>query len=259
MSKRPKKPRLTRRDLDVLRDAAVFGLIVPELIAPYRFAGKAPAAVTSTLRRLYGRPPHYLYLRPEPLDERRVYYRLTPRGARVAEASRSATLRLGKQSLLRRYALAWMICALEPHQRVLLDREDAAQLLAGAGHLPKHGFYLHKQDQKGPRLGLAMVDHGAHPARIVRKVLRTAERLLSNASSRDLIVADRMTISVLTFDELKREELLMSIRRRMSRQLPVMLCQHGLTPNVVNLLRLETHVVPGLLNLIPHDRPGATQ
>ncbi len=259
MSKRPKKPRLTRRDLDVLRDAATFGLIVPELIAPYRFAGKAPAAVTSTLRRLYGRPPSYLYLRPEPLDDRRVYYRLTPRGARVAEASRSATLRLGKQSLLRRYALAWLICVHEPHRRVLLDRDDAMQLLANASNLPKHGFYLRKQEQTGPRLGLAIVDHGAHPSRIVRKVIRTAERLLSNASSRDLIAADRMTITLLTFNELKREELHKSIRRRMSRQLPALLCQYGLSPNVTNRLQLEAHVVPGLLNLIPHDRPGGTQ
>ena len=253
MSKPLKKPRLTRRDLDVLRDAGTFGLIVPELIAPYRFAGKAPAAVTSTLRRLYGRPPAYLYLRPEPLDDRRVYYRLTPRGARVAEAPRSTTLRLGKQSLLRRYAMAWFICVLEPHRRELLDQQDVSQLLAGASDLPKHGFYLHQIQGAASRLGLAIVDHGAHPSRVVRKVLRTTERLIRNPATRDFIVADRMTIALLTFNELKREELARSIRKRMTRQLPALFCQFGLSPHTAHRLQLETFVVPGLLNLIPHD------
>ena len=102
MPKPHKKPRLTRRDLDVLRDAITFGIVVPELIAPYRFHGKAVGAVTSTLRRLYGHPPRFLYLRPEPLDTQRVYYRLTPRGGRVVGAARTETLRPGKQSLIRR-------------------------------------------------------------------------------------------------------------------------------------------------------------
>lgn len=256
MPNRLKKTRLTRRDLDVLRDAQMFGLIVPELIAPYRFADKAPDAVTSTLRRLYGRPPRFLYLRPEPLDDRRVYYRLTPRGARVIGASRSATLRHGKQSLLRRYALAWLVCCDKPHERVLLDREAVVQLLVSAGRMPKHGFYLQNVDGQRSRLGLAIVDHGAHPARLVRKSVSVAERLIGNPATREFVLARSFTLTLLTFDEGKREELDRAVRRRLHRQLRTPLWRYGIDVRTQFPLAIETYTVPGLLPLIPHDPQG---
>lgn len=253
MPKPFKKPRLTRRDLDVLRDAYTFGIVVPELIAPYRFVGKAPAAVTSTLRRLYGRPPRFLYLRPEPLDDRRVYYRLTPRGARVIGVSRGAALRPGKQSLVRRYALAWLICCEKPHERVLLDRTAVVQLLANPGRMPKHGFYLHNFEGQPSRLGLAIVDHGAHPARLVRKTVSIAERLIGNPATREFVLARRLTLALLTFDEMKREELDRAVRRRLHKQLRTTLWQYGVDARTQFPMDLETYTVPGMLPLIPHD------
>ncbi len=259
MPKPNKKPRLTRRDLDVLRDALTFGIVVPELIAPYRFAGKAPGAVTSTLRRLYGHPPRFLYLRPDPLDDRRVYYRLTARGGRVIGATRAATLRPGKQSLVRRYALAWLVCCDKPHQRVLLDRAAVVQLLVSPGRMPKHGFYLHNLEGQPSRLGLAIVDHGAHPARLVRKAAKVAERLIENPSTREFVLARRLTLTLLTFDEMKREELDRTLRRRLHRQLRTLLWQYGVDARTQLPFAIETYTVPGLLPLIPHDHPGETR
>ncbi len=259
MPKPNKKPRLTRRDLDVLRDAHAFGLVVPELIAPYRFAGKSSAAVTSTLRRLYGRPPRYLYLRPEPLDDRRVYYRLTPRGARAIGVSRSAILRPGKQSLVRRYALCWFACSLEPHQRTLLDHAAVLQLLVEPGRIPKHGFYLQKTEGEPSRLGLAIVDHGALPMRLVRKTVKIAERLIQTPATREFVLARRLTLSLLTFDERKREELDQALRRRLRRQLRTLLWQHGIDARLQLPFVIETYTVPGLLPLIPHDHPKGSR
>jgi len=242
----PKRLRLTKRDLDVLNDAARFGLVVPELILPYRFAGKSPAAVTSTLRRLYGRPPRYLYLRPEPLDDHRVYYRLTARGARVIGAPRRATTRPGRQSLPRRYAIQWLIASHRPHVRTLLDREAIDRLLVSPGRITRQGFYT--EQAKQPRLGLAIVDHGTDPRRLVRKVATQAEKLLDNQATREFLLAGRLTLTLLTFDEAKRVQVDRLVRRRLAKQLRMPLFQLGVRG--ASPLLLESYTVPGLSPLV---------
>lgn len=242
-----KKLRLTKRDYSVLRDAQDFGLIVPELIAPYRFAGKGPAAVTSTLRRLYGEPPHYRYLRPEPLDARRTYYRLTARGAKVIGADRTTLRRLGSQSLARRYALAWLLCVERPHRRRLLDRGSLEELLPEIGRAPKQGYYL--EEGEPTRVGHSLVDLGADPVRIVRRALRVAERLVGHPATAPLVAKGRLTLAVLTFDERKRETLDEAIRLRFARQLRASLWHLGREARV----SLETYCVPGLAPLILRD------
>lgn len=242
----PKRLRLTRRDLDVLNDAARFGLVVPELIRPYRFAGKSPAAVTSTLRRLYGQPPRYLYLRPEPLDDHRVYYRLTGRGVRVIGAARRATNRLGRQSLPRRYALQWLIACHRPHARTLLDREALDRLLGNPRGMTRQGFYT--EQAEATRLGLAIVDHGAEPKRLVRKAASQAERLLENAATREFFLAGRFTLAVLTFDEAKRIQVDRLVRTRLAKQLRMPLFRLGVRGP--SPLAVESYTVPGLSPLV---------
>lgn len=241
-----KRLRLTRRDLDVLSDAARFGLVVPELIRPYRFAGKSPSAVTSTLRRLYGSPPRYLYLRPEPLDDRRVYYRLTGRGARLIGAPRRATNRPGRQSLPRRYAIQWLIASHRPATRTLLDRQAVARLLRNPGRIPKHGFY--SEQAADNRLGLAVVDHGTEPQRLVRKAASQAERLLENTATREFFLAGRLTLAVLTFDEAKRAQVDTWLRRRLAKQLQMPLFRLGVSG--ASPLKVESYTVPGLSPLV---------
>lgn len=242
----PKRLRLTKRDLDVLNDAARFGLVVPELIRPYRFSGKSPAAVTSTLRRLYGQPPRYLYLRPEPLDDHRVYYRLTGRGARLIGAPRRATNRLGRQSLPRRYAMQWLIACHRPHSRTLLDREAIDRLLVTPGRITRQGFY--SEQAGGLRLGLAIIDHGTDPRRLVRKAASQAERLLDNPATREFFLTGRLTLAVLTFDEAKRSQVDGVLRRRLAKQLRMPLFRLGVRG--ASPLALESYTVPGLSPLI---------
>lgn len=241
-----KRLRLTKRDLEVLGDAARFGLIVPELIRPYRFAGKSSAAVTSTLRRLYGRPPRYLYLRPEPLDDHRVYYRLTTRGARLIGAPRRVTTRPGRQSLPRRYAFQWLIACHRPHTRTLLDRDAIERLLVSPGRITRQGFYTEQATQ--PRLGLAIVDHGTDPRRLVRKAASQAERLLENPATREFLLAGRLTLSLLTFDEAKRAQVDGLLRRRLASQLRMPLFRLGVRG--ASTLTLESYTVPGLNSLV---------
>ena len=244
---RPKRLRLTKRDFEVLHDARDFGLVVPELIAPYRFANKAPGAVTSTLRRLYGEPPWYRYLRPEPLDGRRVYYRLTARGGQLVGAPRSMLRRYGNQSLIRRYALAWLICAQRPHARKLLDNEALGRLLPGFDRVARHGYYL--ETCTPTRLGHALVDHGADPIRIVRRAVRIVERLIAHQATAPFVAKNRLTFAVLTFDERKRETLDAALRGRFAKQLRTPLWRLGKQAR----LNLETYCVPGLAPLVLRD------
>ena len=115
--KKKRKLRLTKRDYAILRDGQRYGLIIPEFLHVHRFADKNRDAMKSTLRRLYGRPPHYLYLRPESLDDRRVYYRLTSRGCRLIGASRDAARPFGRFAVAQRYAVLWFICVGRPGAR----------------------------------------------------------------------------------------------------------------------------------------------
>jgi len=255
MAKRPKKLRLTKRDYNVLRDANTFGLVVPELIAPYRFAGKSPEAIKSTLRRLYGWPPHFLYLRPEPLDARRVYYRLTSRGVTLIGASRSAARRRGRQSLIGRYAVAWFICCHRPHERTLLDRAGLKQLLVKPGRLPRAGFYLDESRPNQLGLGFALVDHGTHVIRMVRKAARLMQRFVESPAIRDFVVAGKFTLSVLTAGDQKRQELETGLHKRLPRQLSVPCWRLGIDVRRQLPFRVEVLVVPTLDHLIFRGEP----
>ena len=133
MAHKKKKIRLTRRDYAILRDARDYGLVVPEFLLAQRFPGRQLDAVKSTLRRLYGRGPNYLYLRPERLDTKRVYYRLTSRGCRLIGASRDASRPFGRKAVALRYATLWFICVEKPKTRRLVDPREFSQIFPGDG------------------------------------------------------------------------------------------------------------------------------
>lgn len=246
MAKRRKKLRLTKRDFQVLRDAHALGLVVPEFLAPYRFADRSPSAVKSTLRRLYGRPPQYLYLRPEPLDGRRVYYRLTSRGAALIGAPASAARRRGRQSLIGHYGLAWLICCHRPHERALLDPAALAQLLDATGRLPKSGFYIDSPPSQTSRLGLAVVDHGADVRRLVRKTAKLLLRLIRHRPTGPYLATGKFTLTLLTIDERKRLELAAGLRVRLRRQLAAPLWKLGVDARRGLPFQVDLFVVPGL-------------
>lgn len=255
MAKHPQRLRLTKRDLDVLRDAAAFGLITPELITPYRFPGRSTEAAKSTIRRLQGRPPDYLYLKPEPLDCSRVYCQLTGRGARLIGAPRNVTRPLGRQAVMTRYALAWLVCCEKPHKRSLLDVKLRAELFGKAGRLPKIGFYLDQTLGDQLSLGFAIVDHGAHAQRVARKAVRTAARFVASPVTRDFLLTGKFTLCVLTQNNNKRDEIVSGVRQRLERQLATAWWRLGVARSRAPRLRTEVLVVPSLERLLPGIEP----
>ena len=257
MSKKKKrKLRLTKRDYAILRDAERYGLIVPEFLHEQRFAEKQRDAVKSTLRRLYGRPPQFLYLRPEPLDEKRVYYRLTRRGCRLIGASRDAARPFGRFAVAQRYAILWFIGVDRPGARRLLDPRQFPQQF-GSLHqrLPKKRFFLEESATGSMCVGYFLIDLRTDVRRLVRQSWQLLRRFVERGWFRDYFVAQRFVFRVLTYDPLKARELDSRLRSALRQQLARPLQSLGLRGRVDELIDLQVLVVPGMDHLIPHERP----
>ena len=250
MGKRTRKVRLTKRDYAILRDAHTYGLVVPEFLHAQRFADKQPAAVKSTLRRLYGRPPRYLYLCPEPLDTHRVYYRLTSRGCRLLGASPDASRKRGRKAIAARYAMLWFICVDKPQARNLFDpRMFPEQFSHIRERLPKKQFFIEQSSDGTMQLGYFLIDFRTDIRRLVRQSCQIMQRFLERGWFNDYLVANRFAFAVLTYDEGKAQEiertLRSALRHRLSRPLQAL--------GVSALPPLPVLVVPGMHSLIPED------
>ena len=250
MNRRNRKVRLTKRDYAILRDAQTYGLVVPEFLHAHRFADKQPAAVKSTLRRLYGRPPRYLYLRPEPLDTQRVYYQLTSRGCRLLGASPDASRKRGRKAIAARYATLWFICVDKPRARNLFDpRMFPEQFSHIRERLPKKQFFIEQSPAGTMQLGYFLIDFRTDIRRLARQSCQVMQRFLERGWFNDYLVANRFAFAVLTYDEGKAKEiertLRTALRRRLSRPLQAL--------GVTTLPSLGVIVVPGMRSLIPED------
>jgi hypothetical protein len=251
MVRRKRKVRLTKRDYAILRDAEKYGLVVPEFLHAQRFADKQPAAVKSTLRRLYGRPPRYLYLRPESLDAHRVYYRLTSRGCRLLGVSRDASRALGRKAIVDRYAALWFICAEHSGQRTLFDpRQFPEQFSHIRKRLPRKRFYIEQSSDGTMQLGYFVVDFRTDIRRLVRQCCQVMRSFIEHGWFNDYLVSGRFGFTVLTFNEGKAKEierlLRIAFRKQLSRPLQTLGVRNRLLP-------IQVLVVPGMDSLIPQE------
>ncbi|WDQ17009.1 hypothetical protein [Rhodopirellula sp. P2] len=254
MTKNKSSIRLTRRDYGILRDAAKYGMVVPELLQAQRFAGQKPAAVQSTLRRLYGHPPEYRFLRPEKLDAKRVYYRLTSRGCRQIGVSRDASRKLGMQAVAERYATTWFISADLAGGRSLLDpKEFPEQFPNIRERLPKKRFHTEQVGQT-VRLGYFVTDLRTDVRRLVRQSSTVMRRFLERRWFDDFLRHDRFVFTVLTFNESKAVEIDTKLRLTFQQQLSRPLQSIGLQPAGTESIAVRVLVVPGLDTLIPEPR-----
>jgi hypothetical protein len=248
--------RLGQRDHRILRRAGCFRMVTPEVLQVTDFEGKQLDAVRSALRRLCGRPPRYLYLRPEDLDGTRKYYRLTGRGARLIGAPKHCAQRLGLVAKIRRYAELWFICAEKPHARTLFDLRDFPQHFQLHGQrLPQGSFYVEQADEARMCLGYIIVDHGSDPRRICRKACQTMARFLKQGWFDEYLRAGTFVLSVLTVSERKRDDLGRTLAGSLAERLRVPLRQLGLSLETGLPFTVNVVVVPGLDLLIPGLRP----
>ena len=253
MAKKQSKPRLTKRDYAILKDAAQFGMVVPEILHAQRFAGKKLAAVISTLRRLYGRPPNYLYLRPEKLDTNRVYYQLTNRGCNLIGHSRDASRPFGRHAVASRYATLWFICADQPNGRNRFDpRAFPTQFPNVRGRLPKQNFYI-EQSEVSMKLGYFITDMRTDMRRLVRNSCCLMRKFIDNGWFNDYLVTHRFAFNVLTFNAAKAEEIQRKLNQEFAEQLARPLQAIGV-PDGQHAFAAQVVTVPGLDTLIPQPR-----
>jgi hypothetical protein len=245
------RTRLTKRDRQALQDAALFRMITRESVQASSLAGSDMNAVQSMLRRLYGRPPHYLYLRPEDLDGKRVYYRLTGRGARLIGASKDSARRLGVKAKIRRYALLWFIRVHRPGKRTLFNPRDFPQKFNLHGQrLMRQQFYIEEVSPTNVRLGYLVIDHGADPRRLIRQAGDTMARFFKHGWFDAYIRAGAFVLAVLTIEE-KCDELDRLIRAVLANQLRVPIRQLGFSSDHGLPFVVEVVAVPGLAEIIP--------
>jgi len=229
-------------------------MITPEVIHRRFFPDGDIEAARSAIRRLCGRAPNYLYLKPEPLDARRMYYRLTRRGTRVLGISPKHASPLKRLGRVKRYALASFLYSGQPGTRTLFNPKEFPEAFSLQGHrLPRHPFYLDRSTDQ-LRLGIVLVDHNAHVRRTVHKTLKPLGRFLRLGWLDEYIRSEAFVVTILTSSEFQktliRRHLVHSVHGHFGYQLS------RLRPDVQDrlLVDLNPQVVPGLDAVIAFDR-----
>lgn len=244
--------RLGPRDRAILRHVARFRMTTIDALHRTFFAGKRRDAVKSTVRRLCGRARRDGYLHAEPLDARRVYYRLTSRATNLLGLGKDHARPLGLQARIRRYAVLWLLCIEESADRVPMTPRDFPEQFGVAGHrLPRAHFYIEERHGGETRLGYAVVDHGRHPRRIYRNVARTLQRFLRHGWLDEFIAAGAFDVAVLTVSEPKRRSLQRGLEPYLRKVLEPDLSRFGFRRGDPLPLMLSVRVVPGLLEILP--------
>jgi len=250
--KRTSTIRVTDRDRRILKHVQRQRMTTVDAVQALFFADKTRDAAKSTLRRLYGTPPKYRYLQPEPLDARRVYYRLTPAGARLIGATKDAARPLGLQARVQRYALLWFFCIDDSQKRSAFHlRKFPEQFPLKGERLPQQTFYIEEDDNGAVRLGYTLVDHRADSRRLIRKAGTTLQRFLRRGWFDDYLRAGAFALTVLTATDEKRHALERGLRRRLPGVLRPHLQQLGLPAGDELPLELAVRVVPALADVLP--------
>ena len=245
MSAKREHRQLEKRAQDILMHGKT-DMITPLMVFRRYFADATIEAARSAIRRLCDNH----YIRPEPLDQQRVYYPLTRLGTKLIGVSPKYAQSLKKSGKIKRYALSWFIHADQPGKRLLFNPHDFADQFGIRGQsLPRHPFFIDETSGQS-RLGMALVDHNGHPRRIVQKTIKPLARFLSRGWFDDFIRQDSFLVALLTFNSGRqkafRQQLPLEIRDRLGYPLS------RLCPDFPNHIPVatEVHVIPGLLPLV---------
>jgi len=248
----PKNKRLSEIGRRMLLQAKT-DMLTAEIAHVSLFPDQDVEAVRSAIRRLCGQPPHYLHLKPEPLDARRCYYRLTPRGAKQLGVSPKYATPLKRLGRVKRYALAFFMHAQRPGERTYFNPRDFPEEFPLRGHrLPRHPFYLERSGEK-LRIGVILVDHNAHIRRVVQKTLNPLGRFLRQGWFDSYIRNEQFVVAILTSTEYRKSE----IRRHLVRAIqehfgyPLLRLRPDLKDRLP--LKLNVQIIPRLADVIAFE------
>lgn len=203
-----RQPYLTKRDRRILRFAARYRGITPDMVAERYFEGVASHKnVARVLRRLTKRG----LLRKVVFFSPRCYFAPTARGNRVIGWPDFPPRLLTEQSLPAALAIAWY-CV---HTNVdrLTNREFQQKFPYLWRPALKSSSYYTKRTPAGVKLGLLLVDRGGAARRIKGKIRRIVSQRESIPAFTKLIRAHRFRVTVLTGLESQQA----AIRRQLGR------------------------------------------
>ncbi|NLX54253.1 MAG: hypothetical protein GXY58_03985, partial [Planctomycetaceae bacterium] len=214
--------------------------------------GQQRDAVKSTLRRLCGRGSAGYFLKSEPLDARRVYYRLTTRATNLLGIADDVARPLGIQARIRRYAILWLMCIDDSAVRNPFNlRQFPEHFSVVADRLPRSHFYIEELPGDKTQLGFAVVDTGRHRQRVFRNTFTTMKRFLERGWLDDFIAARCFELSVLTLTDTARDAIDLQLGKYLHRTLAEPLLRLGVGQDAPLPFTIRVHVVPGLLEVIP--------
>jgi DNA-binding MarR family transcriptional regulator len=212
-------------------------------------------AVRSAVRRMV----NLGYVQAEPLDTRRVYYRLTPLGARLIAASHKYAQPLKIQGKIQRYAVSWFIHADHPGQRAVLNPTNYPDQFPVTGHrLPRCPFFLDRADGH-MNLGIILVDHNAHHRRMSHKTVRLLRRFLRHGWFDSFIRQDAFVVAILTFAAHRSRTFQQHVPQAITDHLGDRLSQVRLGTGGAMPPSVQVHIIPGLDAIIAMDRKTETK
>lgn len=241
MARPSKKKQLRPLERQVLT-LAQDGMLTVEIVFRRFYPTGDTEAARSILRRLI----KLGYLQSEPLDARRVYFRLTPNGARIIGASRKTAQALKKQGKIQRYAVSWFIHADQPEQRVLLDPAEHPNQFPVSGHrLPRCPFYLERIDGRS-RFGVVLVDHNAHQRRMAQKTVKLLGRFLRHGWFDTFIAQEAFVVAILTFSKYRKRKFQLDVPLAIAEHLRYPLSRLRPDPTETPSSLIDVHVIPQL-------------
>jgi hypothetical protein len=255
MAPKPRKSKLSQQSIAILSHGKT-DMITVDVIHRRYFRDATMEAARSAIRRLSGDPPNYLYLRPQELNDHLLYYCLTTMGTRELGISSRYAEPLKRQGKAKRYAVSWFIHADRPGQRLLFNPRDFPEQFRLEGHrLTRHPFFI-DETTDAAKLGIILIDHNAHPRRIVDKTIKPLARFLRHRWFDEFIAQRKFIVAVLTFNPYRQRAFQQQLPIRITDQLGYALARFCPGEQDRLPIDIQVHVIPGLDSLVsqPQER-----
>lgn len=255
MPRKADKNRLSDRSMAILWQGKT-DMITVDVVHRRHFTNATAEAARSAIRRLCGDPPGSRYLKPELLNETEPYYLLTREGTKLLGISPRYAEPLKKQGKTKRYAVSWFIHADRPGKRTLFNpREFEEELALKERRLPRHPFFIDETTGVA-RLGMILVDHNAHPRRILHKTISPLVRILRNGWFDEFLVQGSFVVAVLTFNTYRQRAFQHQLPIEITKQLGYGLSRFRTSASNRTPIDVQVHVIPGLDTLVAQSTEG---
>jgi hypothetical protein len=212
-----KKITLSTRDQDILKFVARYRLATPDALYQEFFTGLHKDAMKSTLRRLTGKAPDYLYLKPQRIHENRVIYLLTKAGAEIVGASRSYCRAVRQRALFERVIVLRYFTDDGSKNRKWLAPNALRNPPFNSTFPPKGKRVFNEGPQGDSHLGYLVIDTLRRVGGLCQKVAELLRSMVAKPALKDYFFRRRFHLVVLTVTPERKQRLIHCIRKHLDR------------------------------------------